>query len=712
MPTPYRWHLPWLSCALLLFYFHPALSQETDEEIKMLRAVDVREILPESVSSAPGAASILTDQEVEQLRPFTMTEALDFIPGVVTVQDDVLNRRANIGIRGSNPRRSRKVLLLEDGMPVNAATYLDPDAHYTPPMERLERIDVLKGTGQIMHGPLNNHGIINFRNKRPTLTPETTAEFALGDQSAFKRHLMHRNTIGDVGFVLSYSGAQSDGVFDTEEIEFNDVFGSVHWNPVWNHELSASFTYHNERSKHDERNLTPAEFSANPRGKLRLNEGAEFNNFNIDYYKGQLTHNFQVTDRLNLSSSFFASYMERPRLESRNNGPANGGHMVGRLRDYRNFGLETRAEYGDVDLFGLNHTFRAGLRGERQLFNDNRSAGQIGEALDADNPGDIFATNPADGRQISLQASAVSLFIEDSIRFGDWTVTPGVRLEYFSQKRNTKFRPGRAPSQESDYNSPLLPGISFLYEGFADTQVFASVNRGYSPAIARSDEFPLIPETGINSQLGLRTSLFQGASLELAGFYNMLQNTIVKAPFTNPEGFGIFNNGGDSESYGVDIGLRIDSNAYYSSPYNVFAMAAYNYTEAKFTEGSFKGNDVPQIPNHSGNFTLGLEHTAGWQVSATVSHLGGFFTDEFNTRGFTTALPPGDPDFEPLELVGRVASNTLISARASYLIPGSNVTIWAQGRNLTDRLYVTELADGLRPGAERSFLIGVQAKFY
>ena len=153
----------------------------SSQAVTTLPTIDVQEILPPSIDAAPGATAVLTAEEIEKLRPLTLHDTLNFMPGVRTLDDDVFGRRSGIGIRGAPARRSRKVLLMEDGTPINASTYLDPSAHYTPPTERLERVDVLKGNGQILYGPLNNHGIINFRNKRPTLVPETTIEGAVGE---------------------------------------------------------------------------------------------------------------------------------------------------------------------------------------------------------------------------------------------------------------------------------------------------------------------------------------------------------------------------------------------------------------------------------------------------------------------------------------------------------------------------------------------------
>lgn len=731
-----------LGCTVVMYGGTAAIAQDTtDETIRSLPSIDVRGLLPEDIRYAPGAATMLTDQEIEEYRPYTLHDAFDFVPGVRTIDDDTFGRRSGIGVRGAPPRRSRKTLLLEDGTPVNASTYLDSSAHYTPPVQRLERIEVLKGTGQILHGPLNNHGIVNFRNKQATLTPETTIEVGGGTHSTFNRHLMHRRTIGPVGVVLSYTGQNADGVFDTEELQWDDFYGSLNWDINPQHNLGVSFTHFRERfDGYDESNLTPQEWFAGRTSKRDRGWGQEFNNFNLNFWKGDIVHDFQITDKWSSSTRFFVTHTDRPRftvvpgdsvstvgdlpdiVPSRPFVRGVEGRMESRDRVYQTHGIENRMELADIQALGLNHNFQWGVRYEWHDFDDRRFRADGGEVMDIDNRD---GNNLEFRRHEQYSASAVSGFFQNAMQFGNWTVTPGVRVEWFEQtyvRKNIPLDMGNDPKEKSDHTL-VLPGISFLYDGFRDTQVFASVMRGYSPAIARTASgFPLEPEIGINSQIGFRSNLFRGVSFEVAGFYNMLKDTIVRETFTI-DGLNITVNAGDSDAIGVDVGLRFDSNTYTGSPYNVFGVLAYNYTDARFTSGTLDGNRVPEIPLHAGSFTLGLEHTSGWNISGTVSHFGNFFTDAENTKRIILAdggveLGPGDNfSIREPEVRGRVPSHTIFSARASYTMGGTlanmpgSVTFWIQGRNLTNQLYIADVENGIRPGADRTVVGGVTVKF-
>ena len=106
-----------------------AAEEGGDTPAKVLQPLEVRALLVDDLADTPGAASVVTDEDIEAYRPQTLHDALDFVSGVRTIDDDALGRRSGIGIRGAPPRRSRKTLLLEDGTPISASKYLDPRAH-------------------------------------------------------------------------------------------------------------------------------------------------------------------------------------------------------------------------------------------------------------------------------------------------------------------------------------------------------------------------------------------------------------------------------------------------------------------------------------------------------------------------------------------------------------------------------------------------------
>ena len=45
------------------------------------------------------------------------------------------------------------MLILEDGIPIQPALYVYPNMYYNPPSERIDRLEVIKGSGAIEFGP-------------------------------------------------------------------------------------------------------------------------------------------------------------------------------------------------------------------------------------------------------------------------------------------------------------------------------------------------------------------------------------------------------------------------------------------------------------------------------------------------------------------------------------------------------------------------------
>ena len=86
--------------------------------------------------TAEGTASVLDQSVIVSGRALTVNEALRKVPGVTVRDEEGFGLRPNIGIRGSNPTRSTKVLLLEDGLPAMYAPYGDNASYYHAPIQR------------------------------------------------------------------------------------------------------------------------------------------------------------------------------------------------------------------------------------------------------------------------------------------------------------------------------------------------------------------------------------------------------------------------------------------------------------------------------------------------------------------------------------------------------------------------------------------------
>jgi iron complex outermembrane receptor protein len=115
--------------------------------------------------SAPGSISVVTKEDMEKRNIFTVDEALNTIPGVVTTRGKgLMDQMSAITLRGL-PSQSRTLVMI-DGITLNSpysgavfSTGISPDS--------LERIEVVKGASSSLYGGYAMGGVINMITKMP-----------------------------------------------------------------------------------------------------------------------------------------------------------------------------------------------------------------------------------------------------------------------------------------------------------------------------------------------------------------------------------------------------------------------------------------------------------------------------------------------------------------------------------------------------------------
>jgi len=683
--------------------------------------IDARQMLPLDLQNFAGSADRVTSQDLANQRPLTPHDALRNVPGVATVSDDGFARHGGISLRGSPFRRSRKVLVMEDGVPVNFSTYLDASTHYTPPIDRVESIEVLKGP-LVNYGPLNNHGVVNFRNLSPFGPKETVFSASMGNtkgadqQINNMRHVHTRQMVDNIGFVLSYSGLDAGGSWDVEKLGYNDLYGALGFRGT-NQDLTISGGYFRQRDHYDEDNFegTLAQFNAFGRNKKGAADAGHFpvscsmcyqwNTYNADYYRAQIAHNLYMDSKTTLSTRLYGNHHDRARfyVDDADGNPPTDFVMEGRDRLYRNYGADTRIEFADLSLFGsITHTVQAGVRYEEHFFNNQNRVGLANQRLDFSNRG------LPDGAQ-KLRAQSFAAFVQSAVHVTPtFTLVPGLRFERY--KIGFQDFEDSANNGNSDYLQ-ALPMLSFSWEFAPRTTLYGGYHRGLSPHIVRdlleadSGFVPPRQEIGDNFQIGVRTKAIRGLTLDAAYFHNDIRNYQFGEAFQSSGGDRVFSSLDKVRFDGAELSARVDSRAFTDSPWNFYGEGVYTFVNSKIVQGigegdiSVAGREVPESMRHTANLTVGVQHDSGFDASLSWTYRGAYYTDALN-------LPMNPLDVEE----GKVEGVWLLSARASYKV-SKDLTAWVSGQNLTDEFYVTDRSDGAKPGVGRTVMAGFTLKF-
>ncbi|MBE0437329.1 MAG: TonB-dependent receptor, partial [Methylomicrobium sp.] len=478
----------------------------------------------------PGSGSIVDKTVIERQGPLSSKDALRTVPGINIIDEDVLGRRFNLGIRGLDPRRGVRTQVLEDGAPIQLAPYSDPSNQYIPSMLRIDRIEVLKGSGQLIYGPQTIGGAINYVS--PAIPEEFSGSIrgAGGNNGYYDAHVNLGGTIDNVGLALDYIRQEADGNRQSQKQLLDDlaVRSLIKFND--RHRLLLKGTYTYEEARMGEAGMKRDDFINNPRTNFLVNDV-----FEVERYSGQALYEFDVSDDARFSTNIYGHYMSRESIRQASDSESmpNCNLSSAQRRDFRNaplcgneqrprnygvFGIEPRFVFNH-DIFGVNSETAVGVRGHFEWVERKRFVGNAGPT---DRTRGLIDLRGRDRHQDnSIDTQSFSFFAQNKFFLGDFTVTPGVRVEYFNME-NTNNKNGLKANQ--DY-AEALPGIGATYNGFDNITLFAGVHRGFAPP--RPDETlspttgtlnVVDPETSLNYEVGIRTQPTPGINAEITWF--------------------------------------------------------------------------------------------------------------------------------------------------------------------------------------------------
>ncbi|MBA3322309.1 MAG: TonB-dependent receptor plug domain-containing protein, partial [Pyrinomonadaceae bacterium] len=425
---------------------------------------------PEALEHVAGSIDVIDARTLEQSRAFTSSEALRKVAGVNVRDEEGFGLRPNIGIRGLNPTRSTKVLLLEDGIPLTYAPYGDNASYYHPPIDRFESVEVLKGSGQILHGPQTIGGVINYITRTPPEQAAGAVTLTGGSRSYFNGHANYGFTVGRTGLLFDYTRKQGEGARDNVRSGLNDFNFKTVTTLGAKQALTTKFNYYGEDSNVAYSGLREDEYRANPRQNPFRNDF-----FYGDRFGASATHAYVFTPDVVLTTNFYGSYFRRHWWRQSSNsgqrpnrlynpatrtGDADCLSMAdlnttcgneGRLRKYYFLGVEPRLRVNH-QLFGVRSETDFGLRAHFETQDRVQRNGDLPNSRDG-----VIAENNERRNQ------AYSGFVQNRFLFGDFTITPGIRIEHIEYQRTNRLaNAGRGVTGTTNLTQ-LVPGLGVSY---------------------------------------------------------------------------------------------------------------------------------------------------------------------------------------------------------------------------------------------------------
>jgi Fe(3+) dicitrate transport protein len=646
-------------------------------------------------------------------------------PGISVWENDGSGIQLGVASRGLSPNRSWEFNVRMNGYDITPDPMGYPEAYYTPPMEVVDRIEIVRGASSLQYGPQFG-GLMNFVLRKPDISTRLTFESqnTVGSNGLFSTFNYIGGTEGRLSYTAYYQKRVGNGWRDNGY--FNTDHAHVEWSYALNKKLKliSEITYMTTRSQQPG-GLGDTQFQQNPRQSVRSR-----NWFSTPWLIPSLSAEYILNDKTKLSLKTFGTFAERNSVGFVN--PiTTADNLSNRQVDrdyYTTYGTEFRL-LTDYRLFGLNNSMAAGLRYfNGRIDRKQMGRGDSGREMSYDLVDGLFPRD-LDFKNINRAAFAENIFrINKKLLF-----TAGLRVENIQSQMEGRFNvingQSLALKPETRQRNFLLLGVGAEYHITPRSEIYSNFSQAYRPVLI-SDLTPpattdvIDPELkdakGFNLDIGYRGKVSNYLNFDIDYFnlhYNNRIGTITQT--TNGQNLQYRTNLGRSVSKGFEAYIEFDPvSAFMSSPkagnLSLFASLAFiNATYRNFQTTStvngqiirsnLAGNLVENAPADIHRFGATYAKK-GFSMTWQLSSIGQTYADAANTRVANAAATTGlIPSYQVQDL----------SASFKFL---KNYNVKAGINNLTDEHYFTRRSGGypgpgILPADGRIFYISGGIKF-
>ncbi len=649
------------------------------------------DVTPDAIYAGRRSELINVTQLQANLATNPARQLLARVPGANVPEIDGAGMQLSVGVRGLNPNRVQEFNARQNGYDIAADPLGYPESYYTPPLEAVERVEVVRGAASLQYGPQFG-GLLNFILKAPPRDRPLTAtlrqtggSFGLASTAA---------TVGGTAGQWSYLGfgqfRRGDGWRDNNGFSQGTAFGTVRWQATARLRLTLDLTAM-RYGMQQPGGRTDAEFAADPRGSSR----------NRNWYRAQwllpaVVVDYDVTERTHLNVRTWGLVAHRYSL----------GNLIaidkadeGAERDfladqYRNAGTEARlARAYPLSANGwLRGDLLIGARLYRGHTTRQQGKGPAGDAADFR----FLRPDALESFDYEFPSWNAAAFIENVFHLGPrLTLTPGARLEYLSTSsagyyRQSATSPAIADARSRRRTFPMF-GLSSGYQLTARTDLYASVAQNYA-AVSFNDlrvnnpnltvDPNLKDQSGYSAEVGYRGAVGDGEWLTFdVGAFTLHYNDRIGQSGTTRT------NVAASRSVGAETYAELHPLRLIKWPTervgDLSLFASYGFTDARYVRApsaAIDGKRVEMAPRHVVRTGMSYRR-GGLALTGQVAHTSEQFTDATNARIANAAAT-----------VGIIPAYTVADLGGSYA--WRRYTLGAGITNLTDARYFTRRATG------------------
>jgi len=646
------------------------------------------------------------------------------VPGAFIYDMDGSGNQINFSLRGLDPHRSWEMNIRQNDVMINSDLYGYPASHYSPPLESIEKIEILRGTAALQYGSAFG-GMVNYVTKTGTPNKPLSIE-SINTVGSFGA-LSSYNAIGGSTKKFSYyaynSNRTSEGYRENSSSSSQAQFLQLKYQI--NSDLSLKFEIGRNVYRYKIPGpLTDSTFYENPKQSTR----------NRNYYSPAITIP-SMTLNWKIRSNTQLNWIVSGVFGSRNSVEFEGFANKADLPDPLTEKFANRAV--NIDMFNSRTTelrmlnqyrigkFKNVLSTSIRYFNNDMTRKQRGIGT---NGSDYDLTvQPVNGfsfgRDMKYKSQSIAIAIENLIHINSkFTIAPGIRYEngYTNFSGYISYLDAEDIPNQIKHNIPVF-GINTQYQINNHHRLYAAFSQAYRPVLFK-DIIPasnlqkanknLKNATGFNFEVGMNGYLHRRLKYELTYFtmlYNNRMGDLLQTDENN-QTYIYKTNIGNSITHGLETFLEYEILQSKKTTISVFTSTSImkaQYQNAnlalKGINGSntdISGNEVESLPrfiSRNGIEFQYLNFSSNLQFSYTSSS----FSDPGNTLSASENGSIGlVPSYGVFDINFRIPF-------AKYLTLNFGIN------NLTDNSYFTKRpliypGPGIWPSDGRSFYITIK----
>lgn len=545
----------------------------------------------------PANVSVLTRQDIRALPANNLPDALKSVAGIETRPlYGLMGMDASVDMRGFGSTATSNTLILVDGMRVNPVD-MGSIIWSAIPLESVERIEVIRGSGSVLYGDGATGGVVNIvTNKSAKSRASINASLGSRNYRGVGAELAVANEQAYLSaFVQQASG---DGYRRNADQNQTTLSGRGGWF-LDRGELFVDYAVYDESAELPGNRLS-AEYHNDPRGTRTPHDRQT-----RDGYRLRPGVRYQLSDRLEFEAE---AGVEHQNLRSRY---VSTSYTSNRDRDTVSLTPRLRWRHG---LGGLDSETVAGI-----------------DYYDSD----VKAANTGWANQGAAQTST-ALYVQNVTRLLEpLSLTVGARKQRVRQSAEQDAYPlyglpamsGSETRSRNAYDLGLTyrQGAWRVYGKTGTTFRFANTDELFGSDPFGTPVFAgnLRPQHGTIREIGAEV---KGAAASVRG-------SVYRLDLSDEIGYdgALFANTNFDRTR--RNGLEIEAS--WQVLQSLLLKAGYAHIDAHFREGRYEGKTLPLVPRHQGSLQAIWNAGAAGQYAALVRYTGDrrYGSDFANTQG-------------------------------------------------------------------------------